>query len=144
MKEIIINDKNLVKEDIEQEVTRVKGLILNSKGKILIAHNNNTYQFPGGHTHEGESLDECIIREIKEEIGIDITHNKKELIGISEEFMNEDKTERYLQLNYKVELSNEPKITLSSEHVVYDWTTKDDPKLDAFLKEIVKQWEIHK
>ena len=74
----------------------------------------------------------------------DKTHNKKELIGISEEFMNEDKTERYLQLNYKVELQSKPKITLSSEHVVYDWTTKDDPKLDAFLKEIVKQWEIHK
>lgn len=72
MKEIIINDKNLVKEDIEQEVVRVKGLILNSQGKILIAHNNNTYQFPGGHTHEGESLDECIIREIKEETGIDL------------------------------------------------------------------------
>ncbi len=72
MKEIIINDKNLEKEDIEQEVVRVKGLILNSQGKILIAHNNNTYQFPGGHTHEGESLDECVIREIKEETGIDL------------------------------------------------------------------------
>ena len=72
MKEIIINDKNLEKEDIEQEVVRVKGLILNSQGKILIAHNNNTYQFPGGHTHEGESLDDCVIREIKEETGIDL------------------------------------------------------------------------
>ena len=72
MKEIIINDKNLEKEDIEQEVVRVKGLILNSQGKILIAHNNNTYQFPGGHTHEGESLDDCVIREIKEETGLSV------------------------------------------------------------------------
>ena len=72
MKEIIINDNNLTHQDIDMEVTRVKGLILNSQGKILMAHNNNTYQLPGGHVDEGESIDECIIREIKEETGIDL------------------------------------------------------------------------
>ena len=49
MKKIIINDHNLTDEDMEQVVVRVKGMIINSKGKILLAHNNNTYQFPGGH-----------------------------------------------------------------------------------------------
>lgn len=128
----------------------VCGVIIH-KGRFLIVKRSenddflpNYWEFPGGGVETSENLEDALIREIKEEIGIDITHNKKELIGISEEFMNEDKTERYLQLNYKVELQSKPKITLSSEHVVYDWTTKDDPKLDAFLKEIVKQWEIHK
>lgn len=72
MKEIIINDKNITKEEIEKEVVRVKGLIINSKGKILIAHNNNTYQLPGGHVDGDESIDECIVREIKEETGINL------------------------------------------------------------------------
>ncbi len=72
MKEIIINDKNITKEEIEKEVVRVKGLIINSKGKILIAHNNNTYQLPGGHVDGDESIDECIVREIKEETGISL------------------------------------------------------------------------
>ena len=72
MKEIVINDKNLTKEEMESEVTRVKGLIINSNGKILIAHNNNTYQFPGGHKEDDETIDECIVREIKEETGIDV------------------------------------------------------------------------
>ncbi len=70
MKEIIINDDNLTDNDIEEEVVRVKGLIINSRGKILLAHNNNTFQFPGGHLDEGETKDECIVREIQEETGI--------------------------------------------------------------------------
>ena len=72
MKEIIINDHNLTDVDIEQKVVRVKGLIMNSRGKILLAHNNNTYQFPGGHTEENESMNDCILREIKEETGITV------------------------------------------------------------------------
>ena len=72
MKEIIINDYNLTDEDMEDKVVRVKGLIINSKGKILLAHNNNTYQFPGGHLEDDEDMDECILREVKEETGIDV------------------------------------------------------------------------
>ena len=73
MKKIIINDNHLTDKDIERKVTRVKALMINKKGKILIAHNNNTYQFPGGHTEENETIDNCILREIKEETGIQLT-----------------------------------------------------------------------
>ena len=72
METIIINDNNLIDDEIESKVTRVKGLIINSKGKILLAHNNNTYQFPGGHLEDDEDMDSCIIREIKEETGISV------------------------------------------------------------------------
>ena len=73
MKEIIINDHNLTDEDMEESVVRVKGLLINSRGKILLAHNNNTYQFPGGHLEDNEDMNECIVREIKEETGIDVS-----------------------------------------------------------------------
>ena len=82
MKEIIINDHHLQEDDIEMKVVRVKGLILNSKGKILLAHNNNTYQFPGGHKEEDESMDECIIREIKEETGISLEVTERPFLCI--------------------------------------------------------------
>lgn len=72
MKRILINDDNLNEEELDFEVIRVKGLIINSDGDILIAHNNGTYQFPGGHKEDDETLDECLEREIKEETGIDI------------------------------------------------------------------------
>ncbi len=70
MKKIIINDDHLKDTDVEMRVIRVKGFILNSKNKILLAHNNNTYQFPGGHLEDNEDMDDCIIREIMEETGI--------------------------------------------------------------------------
>lgn len=73
MKNIVINDNQLNENDIEEKVIRVKALIINSKGKIILAHNNNTYQFPGGHKNEDETNEECIIREVKEETGINLT-----------------------------------------------------------------------
>lgn len=82
MREIIINDNNLTKEDIDMEVIRVKGLILNSQGKLLIAHNNNTYQLPGGHVDDNETIDECIVREIKEETGIDVEITERPFMSI--------------------------------------------------------------
>ncbi len=75
MKRILINDCNLKEEDLDFKVIRVKALIINSQGDILIAHNNGTYQFPGGHVEDNESLDECIEREVKEETGIGIKSN---------------------------------------------------------------------
>ena len=75
MKEFVINDDDLREEDIEMKVVRVKALILNSKGNILLAFNNNTYQFPGGHVDDDETIDECMKREIKEEVGIDVEVN---------------------------------------------------------------------
>ena len=72
MKQIFINEANLKEEELDFSVIRVKGLVINSQGEILIAHNNGTYQFPGGHKEDEETLDDCLEREIKEETGIDI------------------------------------------------------------------------
>ena len=80
---IEINDNNLNDDDIEMFVTRVKGLIINSRGKILLAHNNNSYQFPGGHVEDNESLDESVVREIKEETGIKVEVTKEPFLVIT-------------------------------------------------------------
>ncbi len=82
MKEIVINDHHLTDDDIEQKVIRVKGLILNSKGKILLAYNNNTYQFPGGHKEDDEEMSDCICREIKEETGIKLSVQEEPFLCI--------------------------------------------------------------
>ncbi len=80
MKEIFINDFN---ENIDLVVTRVKALLINSKNEILLEENNNTYQFPGGHLKDNETIEECLQREIKEETGIDLTINSKPFLKIT-------------------------------------------------------------
>jgi mutator protein MutT len=53
-------------------------LILIKDGKILLQRRFNTgymdgkYSLPAGHVDKGESFTQCIIREAKEEIGIDL------------------------------------------------------------------------
>lgn len=74
MKEIIYNEDNLKEEDIDELVIRTKGLIINSNNEITLGYSHKTYQFPGGHLEENESLEECLIREIKEETGIELNN----------------------------------------------------------------------
>ena len=76
MKEIIYNYNFLNDEDINRTVVRIKAILENSNGEILLCYSNNDYHLPGGHLEEGESYEECLVREIKEETGIDI--EKKE------------------------------------------------------------------
>lgn len=72
MKEVIYNSDNLTDEDINEVVVRTKGLIINSNNEITLGYSHKTYQFPGGHLEEGETLEECLLREIQEETGIEL------------------------------------------------------------------------
>lgn len=72
MKEVLYNYDNLNLEEIDEVVTRAKGLIINSNNEITLGYSHKTYQFPGGHLEDGETLEECLLREIKEETGIEI------------------------------------------------------------------------
>lgn len=82
MKVIFINKDNLKDEDIDEEVVRVKGLLVNSNNEILLGYSHNCYQFPGGHKEDGELLSTVLIREIKEEVGIDIVVENKPFLCI--------------------------------------------------------------
>lgn len=57
---------------------RVYGVLVNDKKQVLVSdeciyHNNlEVTKFPGGGLELGEGLTDCVIRECKEEIGIDV------------------------------------------------------------------------
>lgn len=72
MTEYINNKDKLKDNEIDEVVTRVKVLLINSNNELLLGLSHGTYQFPGGHLEEGEELSECVKRELLEETGINI------------------------------------------------------------------------
>ena len=73
MESIIYNPNNLNESDINNIVRRAKLLIINSNDEILFANSiNNDYFFVGGRVEENETFDECIVREMLEETGIEM------------------------------------------------------------------------
>lgn len=89
MKTILYNYDNLKEQDINRVVRRAKILIINSNDEILFAHSNNNYFFVGGRVEENETFEEGIVRETKEETGIDLPLEKREpFFNIT--YMNKD------------------------------------------------------
>ena len=72
MKKIIYNKDNLKDELIDETVIRLKAVIINNQNEILLGKCYNTYQFPGGHLNPREDLITGLIREVKEETGIEL------------------------------------------------------------------------
>lgn len=63
----------------------VGALILNRNGEILLIKShkwNNKYCLPGGHVELGETLHKAVLREVKEETGLDV--HDINLIGFQE------------------------------------------------------------
>lgn len=55
----------------------VTAAVMRKEGKVLIAkrkraHMGYNWEFPGGKTEAGETLEDCLRREIREELGIEI------------------------------------------------------------------------
>ena len=72
MKEITYNYDEVNENEINRIVRRAKILIVNSKDELMFAHSNKNYFLIGGHVETDESDFECLEREIKEELGLDI------------------------------------------------------------------------
>ena len=73
------------KADMKKHIQPVAIGVVWQNGKFLLTLRNNPddkegtkyvnfWQFPGGGQEFGESLEECLVREMKEEIGHDIHH----------------------------------------------------------------------
>lgn len=128
MKEIIYNKESLLEEEINRVVRRAKVLIINRDDEILYAYSNNHYFFVGGRVEEGETFEEGLVREVKEETGIDIPLEKRTPIC----------TITYMNKNY-------PEEGINTKSVAHYYLIKSDikPNLEnTNLTEEEKSWNF--
>jgi 8-oxo-dGTP diphosphatase len=99
----------------------VAAIIRNDEGKILIAlrkdinSKKGKWEFPGGKIEPGETSENALIREIKEELDIDIKV-LKHFISIEHQY-----PDFFIRLHsYLAELVNDQKIILN-EHQTIEW-----------------------
>ena len=58
---------------------RITGILIEDNKILLLDQNvneNRSWSLPGGTLEDGESLEECMIREMKEETGLDVSIGK--------------------------------------------------------------------
>lgn len=86
-------------------------LLFNEKGQLLLherigKHGHNTYGSGGGHLVFGETPQECVIRELKEEMSINI--GELEYLGTINFFIGD---KHYIDISFKGKIiSGEPKV----------------------------------
>jgi nucleoside triphosphatase len=116
-------------------------LIYNDKNEIFLARGvkwENKWTVPGGHLEWGESFEESIKREVKEETNLEIEN--VELLGIQEAIFppayHKKKHMVFLDFCAKV-LSGD--VILNNEHSEYKWFSLDEIPYDE-LNESVKSF----
>ena len=109
MKEIVYNYDNLKEEDINKKSFRARGVIINSNNEILMGICDGLYQFPGGHVEDGETIIDCLKREIREETGIEIDYDDEPFYIVK--YYNKDYPEKginmYTEFDYFLVRTNQ-------------------------------------
>ena len=111
----------------------VAAAILVKNKKYFIAKRNKDkhlggyFEFPGGKQNKNETLEEAVIREIKEELNVDIIVNSK----LGEEHYNDEKIN--VQLHYFFCSIVKGKIILN-EHEDSAWVSKEEFKNYEFAE----------
>ena len=112
--------------------TAVKALIKNTEAKVLVLKQadptitgGNQYHPPGGILELGESLKECVEREVEEEIGVKC--KAKQLFDVGEWQAERGKdTMQFVGLFYVCELEPGPFILQEQEASEIEWVGIDE------------------
>lgn len=105
-----------------------KTVIFNNEGKILAIRRSATdpirpltWDFPGGEVEEGEDLNENMLREIREEVGIKID----QLQIVNAIASRNKKGEYWVGIGYKAHALSTA-VILSYEHDQFEWISKEE------------------
>jgi len=128
----------------------VGALIFNPEGKLLLVRTHkfhDKYVVPGGHIEVGEKMTDALIREAKEETGLDIYD--LEFIFFQEFIQDESfwKNMHFIFFDFACK-TNSSEVTLNDEAQSYIWVTLEEAlalPIDSYtgnaIRELMKKNE---
>ena len=105
--------------------------IIEKDGKYLILYRGKSPILPGGRVEKGETLEEALIREIKEEINCEV----KEIKGPIDCYKLRRTGKIYIY--YLAKINEDCKIKLSEEHDSYKWVSYEE--LPKYVKRVLEK-----
>lgn len=134
--------KKLLKMATSEGINRFSvGAVISEGGKILLFRREKNdflggiYEIPGGGVEEGESLVDCLKREIREETGLSVKNVIRYVGAFDYPSENGGKTR---QFNFAVIVRSPLVIHLSTEHDDYKWVTQENFHKIDLTKEMVE------
>lgn len=128
-----------------------KGLIVNHKGHVLILREAGTYKdgtnigryhLPGGRLEVGEAFNDGLMREVKEETGLEVEPLKPLFVGEWRPVIR-DIPHQIIAL-YMACLAKSNSVALSDEHDHFEWIKpQDHVKFDLMTPEdkVIQAWQ---
>jgi colanic acid biosynthesis protein WcaH len=122
-------------------IVSVEAMIVNNQGILFLKRNNQPakgeWWFPGGRMRKGETFEETLRREVKEETGLEVSETK---------FINV--YSRVFPLRHDITIAylcktKEGKIHIDNEHSEFGFFTEPPTGIHDFLVEMIKEskWE---
>ncbi len=123
----------------------VSAVIFNPKNEILLCKSakwNNQYVIPGGHIEKGEKMEDALIREVKEETGLDVYD--LQLVGVQESVDSDHFEEKrhFIFLDYTCK-TDQYKVVLNDEADEFAWVPLEklfDYDLGGFVRPFLMEW----
>lgn len=112
------------------------GVIVLKDGKVLLGkrvgnHGLGTWGFPGGHLEYGESFEACALREVAEEVGVEIT---KPMFVTAVNSVFEEEHKHYVTIYMQADwVHGEPQILEPDKMVEWQWFDWDSLPQPTFL-----------
>jgi 8-oxo-dGTP diphosphatase len=120
-------------------IPTVEAIILNKENNILVLKRNNPpaknhWWFSGGRVQKGETIDEALVRKVKEETGLDVEVGR--LVGVYTRLFPE---RHDIAITFLCK-SRDGKITLNQEHSEASFMSVKDAvaELHPELKKVLK------
>lgn len=135
---------NIDNKQKKPEVT-VSAIIQNPEGDVLLCRSakwNNQYVIPGGHVEYGETMEAAIIREVKEETGLDIS--VLQLLSLQESIEGAGFMEpsHMIFVDFLCRTVSQ-EVVLNDEADAYVWAPKNrilSYDLGGFLQQLFTEW----